>query len=165
MYVYFFIYKSCVCPRAMTSCGGAVALTSSSTAASKADMWVHLWRRGWAWPTAASVTNMHFLQEQLLVLNCMGQTCRYSVTCQARLYNVSEGCSMGWRRPHVPVHPLAGNGMEESFLPADRLAKLGLACAARWRMSVGVPFLTSRLQWDWHSSIMEKKCRFHTTIR
>lgn len=35
MYVYFFIYKSCVCPGVVTARGGAAALTSSCIAASK----------------------------------------------------------------------------------------------------------------------------------
>lgn len=41
-----FIYKSCLCPKAMTPHGGAATLTCSCIAAGKADVRDHLWRNG-----------------------------------------------------------------------------------------------------------------------
>jgi len=63
------------------------------------------------------------------------------------------------------VCPLTLNGMGKLFLAADGFARPGLASTIRWRMSVGVPFLTSCPQWDWHNSVTQEKCLFHTTTR
>lgn len=63
------------------------------------------------------------------------------------------------------VHPLTLNGMGMLFFAADGFARPGLASTIRWRMYVGVPFLTSCPQWDWHNSITQEKCLFHTTTR
>lgn len=71
--------------------------------------------------------------------------------------NTSGAAQWGQLRSPVSVSPLTGSGTEEPLLPSAGFARLGLARAARWGMSVGVPFLTSCPQWDWHSPITGEK--------
>lgn len=117
-----------------------------------------IWRKRpteWRWVIRRG-QNIPCLQEHLPTLKGVGQACRYTVHCQAGLQHI-WGCSMGQLRSHVSVSPLTDNGTAEPLLPSEGFARLGLARAARWRMSVGVPFLTSCPQWDWHSSTTETK--------
>lgn len=88
MCLFPFIYKSCLCPRVMTPYGGTSTLTCRYIAAGKADVWAQPWRKWLNMANATSVTNMPFLTEQLPILSGMGQTCRYTVHCQAKLQHI-----------------------------------------------------------------------------